>query len=60
MPHNQVSRFIARGDVAVKASETVIWSGDADCTTTTTRAARSAFGPDGKLYIAQGDTDVGA
>jgi len=57
--HNQVSRFVARGDVAVKASETVIWSG-APTHDNYHAGGEIGFGADGKLYIAQGDSDVGA
>jgi glucose/arabinose dehydrogenase len=56
--HDQVSRFVAKGDVAVLSSETVIWSGD-QVHDGYHLSGEIAFGSDGKLYIAQGDNDIG-
>jgi glucose/arabinose dehydrogenase len=54
LPHQRISRFTADGDVAVPGSEQVIWDFEPlhhDFHV----AGATAFGPDGKLYVALGD-----
>ena len=53
--HNRISRFTANGDVAVPGSETVILELD-DQHTAYHNGGALAFGPDGKLYAAVGES----
>lgn len=55
--HQRVSRFTADGDVAVPGSEQVIWDFEPVRNNNHVSGA-TAFGPDGKLYVAQGDNGV--
>ena len=56
--HNRVSRFTANGDVAVPASETIIWELDNLTSASNHNGGAIHFGPDGKLYIAVGENNT--
>jgi glucose/arabinose dehydrogenase len=53
--HNRVSRFVAAGDVAAAGSETVILDLETLSNATNHNGGAIHFGPDGKLYVAQGE-----
>ena len=55
--HQRISRFTADGDVAVPGSEQIIWDFD-PLVNDNHLSGATAFGPDGKLYVAQGDNGV--
>ena len=52
--HNRVSRFTAKGDVAVGGSETILLELD-NLGATNHNGGAIHFGPDGKLYVAVGE-----
>jgi glucose/arabinose dehydrogenase len=58
--HNRLSRFTAKGDVAVTGSETVILDLDDLSSATNHNGGAIHFGPDGKLYVAVGENANGA
>jgi glucose/arabinose dehydrogenase len=53
--HNRVSRFKARGDVAVPGSERILLELDPLSSATNHNGGALHFGPDGRLYIAVGE-----
>ncbi len=53
--HNRVSRFTASGNTAVPGSETILLELDPLSSATNHNGGSIHFGPDGKLYVAQGD-----
>jgi len=53
--HNRVSRFTAKGNVAVPGSETVIMDLDNLTAATNHNGGAIHFGADGKLYVAVGE-----
>jgi glucose/arabinose dehydrogenase len=55
--HQRVSRFTANGDVAVPGSEQVIFDFD-PLRFLNHVAGATHFGPDGKLYVAQGENGI--
>jgi glucose/arabinose dehydrogenase len=57
--HNRVSRFTAAGDVAAAGSETVILDLDPVSDANNHNGGHIRFGPDGKLYVAQGENGQG-
>ncbi len=58
--HNRVSRFTASGDQAVPGSEVVILELESLSDATNHNGGAIHFGPDGKLYVAQGENANGA
>ena len=64
-PHHRVSRFIARGDVAVASSEVILFEGDDQTklggeVPAGHQGGALHFGSDGKLYLALGEQTAGA
>jgi putative heme-binding domain-containing protein len=64
-PHHCISRFTARGDVAVTGSETILLEGDdqtklGGVTAAGHQGGAIHFGKDGKLYVALGEQTAGA
>src|SRR4051812_8193351 len=53
--HNRVSRFTASGNVAVAGSEKVLLDLDPLSNATNHNGGAIHFGPDGKLYVSQGE-----
>ena len=58
--HNRVSRFTAKGNVAVAGSETAILDLNNLSSATNHNGGAIHFGPDGKLYIAVGENANGS
>lgn len=56
--HNRVSRFTANGDVAVSGSELPLLDLDALNSATNHNGGAIRFGPDGYLYVAQGENAI--
>ncbi|MBD2755939.1 PQQ-dependent sugar dehydrogenase [Spirosoma validum] len=54
--HNRISRFTAAGDIAIAESETAILDLDPVYQVNQHNGGALNFGPDGKLYIAVGDS----
>jgi putative heme-binding domain-containing protein len=64
-PHHRVSRFTARGDVAISDSETILLEGDDQTklggqVPAGHQGGAIHFGKDGKLYVALGEQTAGA
>jgi uncharacterized repeat protein (TIGR03806 family) len=64
-PHHRISRFTAKGDVAVPGSEVILFEGDdqeklGGGVKNGHQGGAIHFGRDGKLYVAIGDQTAGA
>jgi glucose/arabinose dehydrogenase len=58
-PHNRISRFTARGDVAQAGSRVTIFDLDPLSDATRHNGGAIHFGPDGKIYVGVGDNTSG-